>query len=340
MKPVVKTLVYTLTLLAVVTILTIQSGFTAEKLPPEQAGTINPPTGQIAFIRDGNIYTMNANGGEQQMICESVNANGKLDWSPDNKTIVFTRSGIANANRPDNLGGTHKLYDLFLCFMDSAYANNRQFWLGLTNDVGSRYPEWNRHDSLILFYKDIYSNFVNTVEPNYQLATIDGDGNYFKYVRKDWQNLFEYFLITPSKNKNGDIVCVFFDLTAPRSIGSVVLPAGNYEKSMEVLKEEAKENESKIAPSWSPDGKYIAYINSKMDKSGIYLATPDFSKDYLVTIAPVGTYLNTVAPSFSPDGKWLTFSTTDGSIWIVDITGNGLRRLSGPGKDKFPAWSK
>ena len=120
----------------------------------------------------------------------------------------------------------------------------------------------------------------------------------------------------------------------------VVLPAGQYEKSMETLKDEAKKNESKIAPVWSPDGKYIAYINSKMDQSGIYLATPDFSEEYLVTIAPVGTYLNTVAPSFSPDGKWLTFSTTDGSIWIVDIAGNGLRRLSGPGKDKFPAWSK
>jgi Tol biopolymer transport system component len=72
----------------------------------------------------------------------------------------------------------------------------------------------------------------------------------------------------------------------------------------------------------------------------LYIASPDLKERYLVFAPPPGTSLHTVSPSFSPDSKWLTFSTTDGSIWICDITGTGARRLSGPGDDKFSAWSK
>jgi Tol biopolymer transport system component len=47
-----------------------------------------------------------------------------------------------------------------------------------------------------------------------------------------------------------------------------------------------------------------------------------------------------MAPSFSPNSKWLTFATTDGSIWTCDITGGNAKRLTGPGLDWAPAWSK
>ncbi|MGH8015627.1 MAG: TolB family protein, partial [Candidatus Zixiibacteriota bacterium] len=102
----------------------------------------------------------------------------------------------------------------------------------------------------------------------------------------------------------------------------------------------ARKNAKKVAPALSPDGKWLAYVLNDMNNPGIYIATPDFKEDYIVFMPPVGTSLHTIAPSFSPDSKWLTFSTTDGSIWISDITGGGARRLSGPGMDNFPSWSK
>jgi len=85
----------------------------------------------------------------------------------------------------------------------------------------------------------------------------------------------------------------------------------------------------------------LAYVNNNLNEGGLYITTPDLKEKYLVFNPPLGNlYILPVAPSFSPDSKWLTFSTTDGSVWICDITGNGARRLSGPGLDKFPAWSK
>lgn len=309
-----------------------------ESLSAEQAGTINPPTGKIAFIRDGDIWQMDVNGQNQDKVCASGNADGRLSWSPDNKTIVFTRSGLVSYQSPDKLGGKHKLYDIFLCFIDSAYANNRNYWYRITNDLGNRGPEWQKDGKRILFWKDMNANKINADAPNYQLCTMEPDGSTVVLLRKDWQNLNFNYLIAPTLNAKGDIAAVY--LNKSRQVGMVVLPADNYQPEMDSLLEVAETHKGMVAPTWSPDGKWIAYISNDLKKGGLYIATPDLSKSFLVSTAPVGTYMNTFSPSFSPDGKWITFSTTDGSIWIIDITGKGKLRLTGPGPDKAPAWSK
>ena len=111
-------------------------------------------------------------------------------------------------------------------------------------------------------------------------------------------------------------------------------------KSFDSLKITTRKMMGCLGPAWSPDGKWLAYINTDLSKSGVYITTRDLTPSYLVFSPPAGSSLNTLAPSFSPDSKWLTFSTTDGSVYVCDITGNGVKRLTGPGPDKFPAWSK
>ena len=116
--------------LSVLIILTVlcSSVFAVGKLPAEKAGTIGKVSGQIGFIREGNIWTMNADGTNQQKITAVGNADGRMSWSPDNKRIIFTRSGIVDLKGPDYLGGKHKVYDLFLAYIDSAMNDNRQYW--------------------------------------------------------------------------------------------------------------------------------------------------------------------------------------------------------------------
>ena len=312
--------------------------YSAEKLPVTKVDSIGQPTGKIAFIRNGNIWSMEASGSDQQMICEATNADGRLSWSADGKQIVFTRSGFVDLKGPDMLGGRHKVYDLFLCYLDSAYANNRMYWYRLTDDLGNRGPEWSFDGQKIIYWKDMNANKANAFTPNYQICMMDPDGSDVQILRKDWQNFSEDYMISPSINKNGDIAFIYF--LKQRLVGPVVLPKDKFMVPLDTIRAIAGKNVGYVAPAWSPDGKWLALISNNMDDAGLYIFSPDLKEKYLVATPPVGTYLNTFAVSFSPDSKWITFSTTDGSIWIVDITGNGLRRLTGPGTDKAPCWSK
>ena len=310
-----------------------------DNLPAEQAGEIGDPAGKIAFIRDGNIWVMNANGSVQQEMVQAINADGRLCWSNDDKHVMFTRSGMVDVKGPDLLGGRHKVYDLFVGSMDSLYANNRLFWYRVTTDMGSRDPEYHLDGSRVIFWKDMYANDVNATEPNYQICTMVPDGSFPKVLRSNWQGDDGTYLVSPTWSSQGTIAAVLFFQNRPQ--GFVVLTEGDLEKPLDSLKPRAMVNHNFVGPAFSPDGKWIACISNDMNKQGVFIASPDdLEKKYLVFRPPMGAYLNTVAPSFSPDSKWLTVSTTDGSIWIVNIAGGGARRLSGPGTDKFPAWSR
>lgn len=307
-----------------------------QTLPADLAGPIPPATGQIAFARGGSVWTMDIFGGNQQLIADMGNADGRMCWSPDNANIIYTRSGVVDLQGPDLLGGKHKVYDLFIASRDTAANNNRMWWYRITSDLGSRDPQWTP-DNKIVFWKDINANQVNSPSPNYQLATINPDGSGFELMRKDWQNFEDEFLISPSISKDGRLACVYFKGQKP--VGLVSIPLKDVTMPMDSIAKLAEKGKGYVSPAWSPNGKWIACVNNSLKDGGLYLFSADMSQKYLVASPPAGTYLTGFAPSFSAESKWLTFSTTDGSIWVVDITGNGLRRVSGPGADKSPAWS-
>ncbi|MEA1979774.1 MAG: hypothetical protein U9N54_02215 [candidate division Zixibacteria bacterium] len=315
----------------------VQPVFSQNKLPADKAGTIGQLTGKIAFIRDGNIWTMNANGENQMKVSETTNATGRLSWSPQGDKIIFTRSGSIDLKGPDMLGGNHKVYDLFIAYPDSAINGNSMYWYRYSNDLGSRDPEW-QADGTILFWKDLHANQANAVMPNYQICTMDKNGDNINILRKDWQNMTDEFLVAPSMNTNGDLAFVaFFEM---KFQGLVVLSQTDIMTDMEIIKKSARKSLKKVAPVWSPDNKWIAYVKNDLNSNGLYITNKDLTEDYLVFAPPVSTYISATPPSFSPDSKWITFSSTDGAIWIVDITGNGARRLTPPGIDKSPAWSQ
>jgi Tol biopolymer transport system component len=315
----------------------------AEKMTAAKAGQIGAPTGKIAFIRDKRIWMMDASGAQQTKVCEIDNADGRVSWAPDGKKIAFTRSGMVDLKGPDNLGGKHKVYDIFIAYVDSALNGNTGFWYRITDGVGSRDPEWSADGRSMIYYKDMNANFVNAFLPNYQVCVMSPpESGTEELLRRDWQNMTE-FLISPTMNAAGDVVFSHMIKSSEgnfRQSGLAKLPKSDFMASLTQIGQMSKKMPDMVSPAWSPDGKWIACISNNMTDPGLFILSADMTEKYLVFNPPPATTLSTMAPSFSPNSKWLTFSTRDGSIWICDITGNGAKKLTGPGLDSFPAWSK
>lgn len=92
-------------------------------------------------------------------------------------------------------------------------------------------------------------------------------------------------------------------------------------------------------PSWSPDGKWIAFQSNRDGHYRIWLIAPDGTQAHPAAKEPYEER----EPAWSPDGKWLAFtSSRDGKfdIWARNIADGGVRKLSnGPGGNSRASWS-
>ena len=309
----------------------------AAKLSAERAGQITDPEGQIAFIRGGDLWIMNWDGKDQQKIVTLENADGSISWSPDGRKIAFVRKGKTESSLPDYSGGRHMLYDIFVAMMDSVEVGNLAFWYRLTTSLGGRYPDW-IEPNRIIYTNDFNARLVDAELPNYQTRVTDSLGASFRTFRDDFEN-DELTVIMPSVSPDEQLACVIYHKTEPRGIA--VFPLNKKTLSMTELGQSVKTIPGGTAPAWSPDGKWIAYVNvTDVSEQGIFITTPDLSENFLVYRPNVGQNLQTYPLSWSPDSKWLTFGTGDGALWIIDITGTKLKQIVGPGLNMCPAWSK
>jgi len=95
-----------------------------------------------------------------------------------------------------------------------------------------------------------------------------------------------------------------------------------------------------MSPSWSPDGRQIAYVSFEQEKSEIYIQTlRSGARRRVSSRAGVNG-----APSWSPDGRYLalTLSKSDGNldIYTLELSSQVLRRLTERASiDTEPSWS-
>ena len=101
--------------------------------------------------------------------------------------------------------------------------------------------------------------------------------------------------------------------------------------------------------AWSPDGKQIAFEgwdDSNPQRNGVYIAdVPDGKNLRRLTRNPLGT--NDVPQDFSPDGSQIVFVRAEpvedaffGSLYVVNVDGTGLHRITPPGSHTQSArWS-
>ena len=94
-----------------------------------------------------------------------------------------------------------------------------------------------------------------------------------------------------------------------------------------------------FAPTWSPDGRFLAYTYDVDGNSEIYVINTQTKEHRQLTHNLVDDYF----PAWSPNGEWIAFVSgghrQDVDIYRMDIDGTNLRRLTDFGKNGRPTWS-
>jgi len=309
----------------------------AAKLPPEKAGKIGVPLGKIAYIHDKDLWVMDWDGKNQFKVVTAMNAAGKISWAPDGKRIAFSRRGSVKTEGPDYLGGSHRVYDIFIGYLDSAKTNTN-WWYRLIGGLGARNPEWSADGSQIIFTNDLNAHLAAPLYPNYQTCITDTVGGSYEIVRTDYEDTL-FSTLMPTRGPGNQYAYVVYKGVNPLGVVISSLDKKTLTQN-DFTSGKIKLIPRVTGPAWSPDGKWLAYVDISITNQAIHIVKPDLSEKYEVYRPTAGLNLQTFPLSWSPDSKWLTFGTSDGSLWIIDITGKQLKQITGPGLNSAPAWSK
>ncbi len=225
----------------------------------------------------------------------------------DNGTIAF-------ASERD---GNEEIY-----VMDSDGGNQRNVTCNPASDFS---PAWSLDGKKIAF--------SSSRDGNEEIYVMDSDGYNVERLtyNLDWD-------MNPAWSPDGKKIAFSSIRDNEWDIYVMNIEEGTTKNLTKASESNLQPHPSYLRPTWSPDGKKIAFEVFKIYPD-IYVMDSDGSNPRNVTDYPIWDS----QPAWSPDGKKIAFvSLRDGNyeVYVIDVDGLGVKKLTDdPALDERPAWS-
>jgi Tol biopolymer transport system component len=246
--------------------------------------------GKIAFVRGGDIWTINPDGTGALNLTNSAETEDAPAWSPDGGRIAFEVGSASNGDRKvwvmnaDGSGGTQ---------------------LGGLSGQDDFEPAWSPDAKQIIFVSCCADDFAFWKMNSDGTGRSEIAGSFYGLEDVDWSPTGDRIAYTEESQ-----ICDSFRLlkTAKLDLSDQFLVSPPSCMGSELFSSE---------PSWSPDAQRIAFVIEDLSMGGA---------DGVYTIKPDGTDPQQIAglidhPAWSPDGSKIAigesrrFATAAGSAW-------------------------
>lgn len=265
---------------------------------------VAPESARIAFTShrdgDGEIYVMNADGSDIQQLTHNDYEDYGPAWSPDGNRIGFISD--RDSDRDNNL----EFRNIYV--MNADGTNIQQLTDGSDNQQLAWSPDGNR----IAFTSvaDIY--------------VMNADGSDVQQITNNR---------TPSTKGS-----IFFSDRDGDNINEPYIryPDGSFEPLTDITDWDDIDWDAKDGmPSWSPDGRRIAFMSHRDGDFDVYVMNDDGSNVHPLTHNDSDDYF----PAWSPDGSRMAFVSRKG-IYVMNADGSDVQQLTdNEYGDDVPAWS-
>jgi Tol biopolymer transport system component/serine/threonine protein kinase len=247
----------------------------------------SPDGKKIAFIsnREGkmSLYVMNPDGSEQRKVLNDVPGQ-EVSWSPDGKRFAFCRKVLDH-------------YDIYLANADGGDVVRL---LGSAANTGG--SQWSPDGRSIVFTQD---------QDGYQqLYAIDLESRAMARLSNSQEHEFQHSFSPDGKQ-------IVFTRSRDRGVQQDIWVM-NSDGSNPRLVATAPGADEFAIPSFSPDGRRIAFQRRQNGQWDIWVMKPDGGGQTRLTFAAGGW------PNWAPDGKRIAFMsqrrTGNAEIYVMDVS--------------------
>lgn len=285
--------------------------------PASALATVPGTNGTIAFVRSGDIWTVDPDGSGMTQVTSGAAVDDHPAWSPDGTTIAFSRRA----------GGTPS--DIWTVRPGSpaqAVTTTPGFW----EDT----PAW-APDGLTITFSRACAGPAGS-----DACGIYPDMRGLLVIRRLADGSEDPVTLAGGSSWSPDGKQVVFD--SGWDAGTLSLANADGTGIHEIEGSDWFDPEGAgvgidYAPSWSPDGTRIAYARSR-GGTGIAVTRPD-GGGRLNLIPAEGS--DATRPSWSPDGRLIAFSNNgDGEVWVMRADGTDRHAITSglPSGVSSPDW--